>query len=145
VHVVRVAGLVLQAAIGLGADDLLGFVGNAPADQAVGVEDRNVLEQTARGQAVDAHVARVAAGRKGVVLIKLAGSHFVLAHLGGGVRDGRRGRGSGRCGSGGFVVAGGDPNGQPGQGSGVDEPAASDANGCCAQVFFLVTHGELPL
>jgi len=57
VYVVRVARVVLQAAIGFGADDFLRLVGDAPAHQTIHVENRNAFEQAAGWQTVDPALA----------------------------------------------------------------------------------------
>ena len=89
VYVVRVARVVLQAAIGLGAHDFFRFVGDAPPNEAIHVEDRNALEQTARGQAINAAFARVAAGPDAIIGVEFARCHVELQVAAGGGGFGR--------------------------------------------------------
>ena len=74
--VVGVAHGVLQRAIGVGAHDGLGFVGEAPARQVVGHEAGHARQLTARRDAQDACVTRVAAAPETIVGVELARLDF---------------------------------------------------------------------
>ena len=71
--VVRVRNRVFERAIGLGAHDSLGFIGQAPADQRIRHKARNA-QQLATGRNADhAGIPRVATAPQTVVGIQLAG------------------------------------------------------------------------
>jgi len=139
VHVVRVTGAVFEAAVGLGTQDLFGFVGDAPADQAVHVEHGNAFEQAARRQAIDPHVTRVPTRREGIVLVELAGMHLVLAVVNATLRGYRRGswRGGTRAG---LVVATCNTGDQARQRGGVDEFSASENSRLAGGNAWFLTH-----
>jgi hypothetical protein len=140
-HVVRVAGGVLQLAIRLGADNGLRFVGDAPANQAIGIEYRDFLELATGRITIDPYVAGVAAAGEGIVFVELAWMYFIFAVINlacGGRRSGRSGcrcrcRGSRWCT---FLVASGQTElqagaGEPGIGGLVEELAAPLVFGGC--------------
>ena len=74
--VVSVAHGVLQRAIGVGAHDGLGFVGDAPARQVVGHEAGHARQLAAGRDAQDACVTRVAAAPEAIVGVELARLDF---------------------------------------------------------------------
>ena len=142
VGVVGIGHRVFEAAVGLGAHDGLGFIGDAPAHQRVGHEAGDAGDFAARWQTQHAHVARVATAPQAVVGVQFAGlevhvgSSTCMARCGGGRRCGR-GRSAGLFG------AGCNASRQANQCSGVDETAPAQAAGCKLLVF-LIDHG-LPL
>ena len=143
VRVVRVGNRVLQAAIGLGAHDFLGLVGDAPANQCIGHKAGNTVDFTTRGQAQNAHVASVAAAPDAVIGVKFAGLEVGVvgrARMGGGGCRYRT-RGCGGGGVGGLVVTSCYACGQASQCCGIDETATADADGFCSH-FSLITHGS---
>jgi hypothetical protein len=147
VRVVGVAHRVAQRAIGLGAHDLLGLVGDAPADQRVRHEAGDAQQLAARGQAQHAHVAGVAAAPEAVVGVELAGLQMGAV----GFATGR----SGSCATGGgcrggavglLVGAGHGAEGQAGHRCAVDEPPTRQTLGRRAGarrvvVLVVVFHG----
>ncbi len=138
---------VAQIAIGLGAHDGLGFVGNPPTRQRIRVEHGNAVDFTAGRQAQHAHVARVATGPEAVVFIELTRRRMhrgrMLSTTGGG-----RSTCSGTRGRRGLLLAGGQANGQAspgqtGQGGGIQKLAARQIS---FNIFVLVVgaHCNLP-
>ena len=59
-NVVGVAGAILEIAIRLGTENLLGLIGDPPARQQIRIEYRNALEFAARGNTVHADFAGMA-------------------------------------------------------------------------------------
>ena len=144
VHVVGVATDVLRPAVRPRAEHRLRFVGDAPAHQAVLVEYRDGLQQAARRQAVDAHVAVVSAAAEIVVRVEFARCHLDrrMRHrrgggrLGGRLAGGRRGR---------FLTARGEPGrhagtGEPGQRRRVEKTPALQIGTGVGLVLVIVTH-----
>ena len=143
--VVGIAHAVLQAAVGLGAHDLLRFIGVAPAHQRVRHEAGNAQQLAARGQAQHAQVAGVAAAPQAVVGVELARLQVRgIAAARGGARVARRRRAG--CGGrrGRLVVgAGGQADaGQADHRGRVQETAAAGARGDFGRRGRLVGHGN---
>ena len=130
VRVVGVAHGVAQRAIGLGAHDRLGLVGDAPAHQGVGHEAGDAKQFATRGHAEHAHVAGVATAPQTVVGVELAG--LEVRGVGAAVFGiGGRGR---RCsggvgGTGFFFGAGRGAHRQSRQCGGVQETSATPCGG----------------
>ncbi|MPM34285.1 hypothetical protein SDC9_80867 [bioreactor metagenome] len=143
VGVVGVGDGVAQAAVGLGAHDLLGFVGDAPAHQRVGHEAGDAQQLATRGQAQHAHVSGVSTAPQAVVGVELAG---LEVHVGTGVCCRLHGGRCWRCGWLGrrlVVVAAHRACRESGQRGGVDEPAAAHADGGVAQICVFLAHIDL--
>jgi len=146
VRVVGVAHGIAQGTIGLGAHDLLGFVGNPPADQRVRHETGDTQDFATGRQAQHAHVAGVAAAPESVVGVEFTG---LEVDAGAAVSCSSRCRsgcwrggccGWGRCR---LVVAGCDSCGQSSQSGGVDKPSTAHADGFNLWIRFLIAHDDL--
>ena len=70
IGVVGVGHRVAQAAVGLGAHHLLGFIGGAPAHQRVRHEAGDAVDLAARGQAQHKHVAGLATAPQAVISVQ---------------------------------------------------------------------------
>ena len=131
---------VTQAAVGLGAHDLLGFIRDAPAHQRVWREARDAVNFTTRGQAQNAHVAGMSTTPQTIVGVEFA---WFKVHIGTGLCSwcGGGGRCSGRGGCR-LVVARCNAYRQTRYGRSIDEAASAHAGGFGAQVYFFIAHGD---